>query len=570
MELKKKVVLENIKSILSQNANKPPILLSFDSNSNQYVAKKMVDSKWSTFDKVKKTEIQSVVQKRNDRVLDSVNSEDLEGILQEVKTQVGEAEKPTEKAEKPTEKAEKSTEEAEKPTEETEKPTEETEKPTEEAEKPTEEAEKPKEEAEKPTEETEKPKEEAEKPKEEAEKPKEEAEKPKEEAEKPTEEAEKPKEEAEKPKEEKSFIQEAPAISSVSAAGGEVSKLGGQDFQPSPQIGGNTEAETFEPTQSNAEDNDLDLTPNFVNVFFSYVNGLLNKPNENVSSTDNDIGSSKESVENVPDYSNPSECESLLDGWERHISKNSDPGRVYYYNPTTNETRWDKPPTSGDGEAKTEEGETKKDEAKTEEGQTKKDEAKTEEGETKKDESKTEEGETKKDEAKTDSASPDSSNTSSDGALPPGWTAHVSESSRPGETYYYNSETDETTWERPSGGGGVSTSAEDKTTSTDGALPSGWTAHVSESSRPGETYYYNSETDETKWEKPSGGSTSSSSGDDKKSNAEKATKEVVAGRCYKCGSKENLNLLTYKLESEKAVPVEFCSIKCFEGIEFLE
>ena len=475
MELKKKVVLENIKSILSQNANKPPILLSFDSNSNQYVAKKMVDSKWSTFDKVKKTEIQSVVQKRNDRVLDSVNSEDLEGILQEVKTQVGEAEKSTEETEKPTE-------ETEKPTEETEKPTEETEKPTEETEKPKEETEKPKEETEKSTEETEKPKDEAEKPKDEA---------------------EKPKDEAEKPKEEKSFIQEAPVISSVSAAGGEVSKLGGQDFQPSPQIGGNTEAETFEPTQSNAEDNDLDLTPNFVNVFFSYVNGLLNKPNENVSSTDNDIGSSKESVENVPDYSNPSECESVPDGWERHISKNSDPGRVYYYNPTTNETRWDKPPTSGGGEAKTEEGETKKDEAKTEEG------------ETKKDESKTEEGETKKDEAKADSASPESSNTSSDGALPPGWTAHVSENSRPGETYYYNSETDETTWEKPSGG---STSA---------------------------------------------------SNEDKKSNSEKATKEVVAGRCYKCGSKENLNLITYKLESDKAVLVEFCSIKCFEGVEFL-
>ena len=469
MELKKKVVLENIKSILSQNANKPPILLSFDSNSKQYVAKKMVDSKWSTFDKVKKTEIQSVVQKRNDRVLDSVNSEDLEGILQEVKTQVGEAEKPTE--------------ETEKPTEETEKPAEETEKP---------------------------------------------------------------KEEAEKPKEEKSFIQEAPVISSVSAAGGEVSNLGGQDFQPSSQIvGGNTEAETFEPTQSNAEDNDLDLTPNFVNVFFSYVNGLLNKPNENVSSTDNDISSGKETVvENSPDYSNPSECESLPDCWERHISKNSDPGRVYYYNTTTNETRWDKPPTSGGGEAKTEEGETKKDEAKTEEG------------------------ETKKDEAKTDSASPESSNTSSGGALPPGWTAHVSENSRPGETYYYNSETDETRWEKPSGES-TSASDEDKTTSTDGALPPGWTAHVSESSRPGETYYYNSETDETTWEKPSGGSKSASD-EDKKSNAEKATKEVVAGRCYKCGSKENLNLLTYKLESEKAVPVEFCSMKCFEGIEFLE
>ncbi|MCH9718118.1 MAG: hypothetical protein K0U52_13720, partial [Gammaproteobacteria bacterium] len=304
MELKKKVVLENIKSILSQNANKPPILLSFDSNSKQYVAKKMVDSKWSTFDKVKKTEIQSVVQKRNDRVLDSVNSEDLEGILQEVKTQVGEAEKPTE--------------ETEKPTEETEKPKEETEKPKEETEKPKEETEKPKEEAEKPKEETEKPTEETEKPAEETEKPAEETEKPTEETEKPTEETEKPKEEAEKPKEEKSFIQEAPVISSVSAAGGEVSNLGGQDFQPSSQIvGGNTEAETFEPTQSNAEDNDLDLTPNFVNVFFSYVNGLLNKPNENVSSTDNDISSGKETVvENSPDYSNPSECESLPDCWE--------------------------------------------------------------------------------------------------------------------------------------------------------------------------------------------------------------------------------------------------------------
>ena len=47
-----------------------------------------------------------------------------------------------------------------------------------------------------------------------------------------------------------------------------------------------------------------------------------------------------------------------------------------------------------------------------------------------------------------------------------------------------------------------------------------------------------------------------------------ATQDVVPDECYNCKSKKNLKLKTYKLEKDKAIPVNFCSFKCFEGVEF--
>ena len=252
---------------------------------------------------------------------------------------------------------------------------------------------------------------------------------------------------------------------------------------------------------------DLDLTPNFVNTFFSYVNSLMDKPvdietkEEDNSSSD---GTSNEVVNSTPDYSDPSvfsetaNDKPLPEGWEVHISKTSNPGKEYYFNTKTGETVWEKPGVS--------ESESGRDEG--------------------------------------------------DGSLPPGWTAHVSESSDPGKTYYFNESTGETAWEKPK-------SSLSKTESGEGdSLPPGWTEHVSESSDPGKTYFHNAETGETVWEKPSTATLKT------KTKTEGATKDVVEGQCYKCGNTQNLHLKTYKLNLNGAQPVHFCSFKCFEGIEF--
>ena len=184
---------------------------------------------------------------------------------------------------------------------------------------------------------------------------------------------------------------------------------------------------------------DLDLTPNFVNTFFSYVNSLMDKPvevekKEDVSSVQ--VEKSNDVVNATPDYSDPSVFNEskdgdkpLPEGWEKHISKTSNPGKEYYFNATTGETVWEHPLAVAE-------------------------------------------------------------------SIPAGWEAHVSESSDPGKTYYHNTETGETMWEKPVDNKSAATEKKDE------SIPAGWEAHVSESSDPGKTYYHNAETGETVWEKP--------------------------------------------------------------------
>ena len=271
--------------------------------------------------------------------------------------------------------------------------------------------------------------------------------------------------------------------------------------------------------QPDANQSDLDLTPNFVNVFFTYVNSLMDKPVEAVKVDPKPPESStvqkSTSVEATPDYSDPSvfqdkekEQAPLPPGWEMHVSQSSDPGKTYYFNPETGETVWERPTTE-------------------------------------------------------------------EKPLPEGWTKHVSEKSDPGAVYYMNEKTGETRWTHPSENEEKKDDDKgeesEKSEEDDGALPPGWTAHVSETSDPGKTYYYNEETDETVWDKPTAETGSGSvSETERKSdeNTERADKPVVEGQCYKCGNTQNLHLKTYKLEKDRAVPVHFCCFKCFESIEF--
>ena len=104
------------------------------------------------------------------------------------------------------------------------------------------------------------------------------------------------------------------------------------------------------------------------------------------------------------------------------------------------------------------------------------------------------------------------------GALPEGWTETADPST--GQSYYYNVNTQETSWERPVAEAVLSTetaaepdlkveeppkSAEPETAETpiakdESALPDGWTETMDPTSA--QSYYYNANTQETSWERP--------------------------------------------------------------------
>ena len=91
--------------------------------------------------------------------------------------------------------------------------------------------------------------------------------------------------------------------------------------------------------------------------------------------------------------------------------------------------------------------------------------------------------------------------------LPEGWREVIDQAS--GVSYYFNSHSGATTWERPSEASvAASTAAQSTTTTTamvadelsQAGLPEGWVAAIDAES--GSIYYYNAETGETSWEFP--------------------------------------------------------------------
>ena len=113
--------------------------------------------------------------------------------------------------------------------------------------------------------------------------------------------------------------------------------------------------------QSADVNSDLDLTPNFVNTFFGYIDSLLEKkkePIEKIPVEDPSENEQKTQGSTTPDYSDPnaevfsnaSDSETketvvdpLPDGWTEHVSTTSDPGKKYYFNEKTGETVWERP-----------------------------------------------------------------------------------------------------------------------------------------------------------------------------------------------------------------------------------
>ena len=501
-------IRKKIRQLLKEES---PIVLTVENGKSEL--QQMPYEKWSALDSSKKEKIRTIVGKRNGRVLDKIESEDdLTSVLSQVETHVKSPKKAAEA--KPEE--EKKDDDA-KPEEEEAKPEEEeAEEKKDDAAKPDEEeAEENKEDDAKPDEEEAKPdEEEAEEKKDDDAKPDEDDAKPDEDDAKPDEEeAEEKKDDAAKPDEE-----EAEEKQEDEKKDEEAEEKEDDDAKPE-------EEEDEISRDPKDKQSDLDLTPNFVNVFFTYVNSLMDKPVEapKVESKPDEESTPQTtpSVEATPDYSDPTVFSAndtsttilppLLPGWEEHISQSSDPGKTYYFNPETGETVWERPSA----------------------------------------------------EKKDDDAKPEQEEAGADPPLPEGWTKHVSQNSDPGSVYYTNEKTGETQWTHP----GKKEEESAPASVGEGGLAAGWTEHVSESSDPGKTYYFNESTGETVWEKPvstSSSPQSSSPGEE----TERAVKPVVEGKCYKCGNTQNLNLKTYKIEQDKAVPVHFCSFKCFESIEF--
>ena len=233
---------------------------------------------------------------------------------------------------------------------------------------------------------------------------------------------------------------------------------------------------------------------------------------------------------------------------EENIAENDwtetqdDEGRTYYYNTKTEETSWDRPAGFGERknninveqkentqnanhtnrETKTEDKVVKKEQNAAEDEWTK---TQDDEGRTYYYNTKTEEtswdrpagfDERKKDvnteqrEEKEDGIA-DTTNTESHGD----W---IEAQDDEGRTYYYNTKTEETSWDQPAGfkdsnnkdGGAVEVTQkqeesvkmeEDASIKTEGQTPESWVeAHDDE----GRTYYYNTKTEETSWDRPAG------------------------------------------------------------------
>jgi hypothetical protein len=213
-------------------------------------------------------------------------------------------------------------------------------------------------------------------------------------------------------------------------------------------------------------------------------------------------------VENAPEET---QISNLPEGWTEAVDPST--GMTYYYNSNTQVTSWERPvgeePERVEAEA-----------AKDEEGEAV---VEPEPGSESDDTDGTGSISTAEGEATEETQQP---------SLPEGWTE--AEDPTSGQIYYYNSITQETSWERPAGeepesiynavteeeGEGVhgSESAEaesdgeaetisaeesilpEQTQQT--SLPEGWTE--AEDPSTGQFYYYNSITQETSWERPAG------------------------------------------------------------------
>eukprot|EP00526_Cylindrotheca_closterium_P004161 CAMPEP_0113637722 /NCGR_PEP_ID=MMETSP0017_2-20120614/19755_1 /TAXON_ID=2856 /ORGANISM="Cylindrotheca closterium" /LENGTH=4255 /DNA_ID=CAMNT_0000548783 /DNA_START=113 /DNA_END=12880 /DNA_ORIENTATION=+ /assembly_acc=CAM_ASM_000147 len=210
--------------------------------------------------------------------------------------------------------------------------------------------------------------------------------------------------------------------------------------------------------------------------------------------------------------------EDLPENWSKEVDETN--GEVYYYNNVTHESSWEKPGVDSDADVQdSEQEETEHSEHETDIQPS--DDMDNEEGE--------------------DQQSEDGGTSQGD------WIESVDEAS--GQTYFYNTVTGETSWEKPTELIQVDDEV-DEDQADDGAdndiddapptntenddeqeegneLPANWIEAVDESS--GQTYYYNTETQETVWEKPV---STSSEGADEIADKEKLPAEEAEGEVH--------------------------------------
>eukprot|EP00538_Stauroneis_constricta_P000509 CAMPEP_0119553754 /NCGR_PEP_ID=MMETSP1352-20130426/6427_1 /TAXON_ID=265584 /ORGANISM="Stauroneis constricta, Strain CCMP1120" /LENGTH=984 /DNA_ID=CAMNT_0007600219 /DNA_START=188 /DNA_END=3142 /DNA_ORIENTATION=+ len=174
------------------------------------------------------------------------------------------------------------------------------------------------------------------------------------------------------------------------------------------------------------------------------------------------------STAHQPTQAAAADPDALPEGWS--AAQDPSTGQTYYYNSITNETRWERPEAEN-GAAEPAQADAAKPET--------------------------------NEAAAGEASATTTPEAGAAGALPEGWMETQDPSS--GATYYFNSVTNETSWERPAATPSAATNAQDSAAPQEqeqAPAPAQQEWMETQDPATGNTYYFNTVTNETSWERP--------------------------------------------------------------------